>query len=369
VFMLVLRWGFSTTAALFAASAYGLAGPAWSYATLFMSHGVTAGCLMVAFCGAVLIRDVAPERRIGVSALVGLACGWAVVTEFQAAVPAAAFFAIALVELYRLDRARFSQPASAAVAGGAVCAIVLLAYNTLAFGSPLHLGYSSEQGFEHLRSGFFGITYPEWWRVREILVGGYRGLVPLAPLVAAGPIGLVLLGRDPRRRVAAVAALGVGAYYLLLNASYYYWEGGWSYAPRQLTPALPFIALGLAPLWDARGRVVRALLAAGWIWGAAVTLVAVSTNPQPPSSFKVPMAELLWPAFRDGDLSLNHQTFVHGSASPDQMRGNQIPHAAWNLGEIMGLRGHASLLPLAAIWVAGALALISGPPKGGHYNP
>jgi len=258
------------------------------------------------------------------------------------------------------------------------CALVLFAYNTVAFDSPLHLGYASEEGFEHLRTGFFGITYPAWWRVREILVGDYRGLLPVFPLLALTPFGLLRLAADRRRRTGALVALFVGVYYFLLNASYFYWEGGWSYAPRQLTPGLPFMALGLAPLWDL-GRLpapsaishqpigmtfspltaaVRLFLLAGWVWGAGVTLVAVSTNPQPPSSFKAPMRELLWPAFRDGDLSLNHQTFVHGGASPDQMRGNQIPHAAWNLGEIAGLHGWASLVPLGLVWLAALIALL-----------
>ena len=57
-------------------------------------------------------------------------------------------------------------------------------------------------------------------------------------------------GRDARSPRAAVAAGLVALFYLLLNASYFYWEGGWAYAPRQVTPALPFVALGLAPLWD-----------------------------------------------------------------------------------------------------------------------
>jgi hypothetical protein len=39
------------------------------------------------------------------------------------------------------------------------------------------------------------------------------------------------------------------------------------------------------------------------------------------------------------------------------MRGHQIPHASWNLGELMGLQGLASLLPLALIWTA-AIILI-----------
>ena len=45
---LALRWGCSRGAALFAATAYGVASPAWAYATLFMGHGLTAGCLMLA---------------------------------------------------------------------------------------------------------------------------------------------------------------------------------------------------------------------------------------------------------------------------------------------------------------------------------
>jgi hypothetical protein len=111
-------------------------------------------------------------------------------------------------------------------------------------------------------------------------------------------------------------------------------------------------------LWDAWRRLGRAVLVAGWVWGAALTLVAVSTTPQPPSTFMSPVRELLWPAFRDGDLSLNPQTFVHGGAPADLLRGHQVPHAAWNLGEVAGLRGHASLVPLGVVWIAAAALLL-----------
>jgi hypothetical protein len=65
----------------------------------------------------------------------------------------------------------------------------------------------------------------------------------------------------------------------------------------------------------------------------------------------------LWPAFRDGDLSLNTQTFVH-NALPGPLRDNPSQHAAWNLGQIAGLHGHTSLLPLGAIWIAAAALLL-----------
>ena len=129
----------------------------------------------------------------------------------------------------------------------------LLVYNALAFGSPFHLGYASEEGFKELHTGFFGITYP---RLSTIRRAAGRQLSRSAAAVAADGAScrsaLVLLARAGRRGPALVAA-GIGVYYLLLNASYFYWEGGWAFGPRQMTAALPFLALGLAPLWD-RGR-------------------------------------------------------------------------------------------------------------------
>jgi hypothetical protein len=356
VFQLALRWHGSTNAALFAATAYGLATPAWCYATLFMGHAMTAGCLMIGFGSAVSLSDKPVRGRA--AWIVGLATGWAIVTEFQAAVPAALVCALAVYGPSETGWSERFATLARIAAGGMIAASVLFVCNAAAFGSPFHLGYSSEEGFEQLRSGLFGITYPKWWRVREILVGSYRGLLPLSPLIAVTPIGLALLVRQPHERRAVLVAVTIAVYYLLLNASYFYWEGGWAYGPRHVMPALPFVALGLAPLWDRANVLTKSALMAGWVWGAALTLVAVSTTPQPPADFKKPMTELLWPAFRDGDLSLNHQSFVHFRADPGNLRGGRIPHAAWNAGEIVHLHGYASLWPLATLWVIAAACFL-----------
>jgi hypothetical protein len=355
---LALRWGFSRAAALFAATAYGVASPAWCYATLFMAHGLTAGCLMLAYVSAIDLDDPGRGRPERASWALGLWAGLAVISELQAAVPACFIAALALLAARDRHGRDLAGTAARIVAGGLIAGTALLVYNALAFGSPLHIGYASEEGFEQLHTGFFGISYPSWWKLREILIGSYRGLLPLSPLVALTPVGLALLARAPASRRPAFVAAAIAIFYVLLNASYYYWEGGWAYAPRQMTPALPFLALGLAPLWDSWGRIGRVILSAGWLWGAALTLIAVSTTPQPPSSFHAPVRELLWPAFRDGDLSLNDATFVHNSSQFDRLRGHQVPHAAWNLGEIAGLHGHMSLVPLGLVWAAAALLLL-----------
>jgi hypothetical protein len=360
VFWVAREWEYSRRAALFAATAYGLATPAWCYATLFMGHALSAGCLMLAFAAAVRIGDVVHGRPYVRAWIVGLACGWAVVTEFPAAVPIVLIVGLALLTARDMLPHRLSGIALRIIAGGAIPAAILLAYNTLSFGSPFHLAYSSEVDprYHHMQEGLFGITYPRLPVLWELLVGSYRGLLPLAPLIAVTPFGLAAIARLKPRRYAVWVAAGITAFYFLLNASYFYWEGGWAYGPRHITPALPFLALGLAPLWDKGRTAARIVLAAGWLWGTGITLVAVSTTPQPPAIVMMnPVRDLLWPAFRDGDLSLNHETMVSGSADASNLRGGRIPHAAWNLGELAGLHGHASLIPLLLVWIVAAVLL------------
>ena len=344
---------------MFAATAYGVATPAWCDATLFMGHGVSAGCLMIAFTAAVAMRDASDVRAGRLGWAIGLFAGWAVVSEFPAAVPVLFIMVLALAAISRRGAAMTRRVLARIVAGGAIAAAVLLAYNTAAFGSPFHLGYASEEGFEQLQTGLFGITSPEWWRVREILIGSYRGLLPISPLMALTPIGLAVLARTRPRAGLALAAAAIATFYLVLNASYFYWEGGWAFGPRQMVTALPFVALGLAPLWDSwRSSPARAILAAGWLWGAALTLLAVSTTPQPPAAIQRPVSELMMPAFFEGHLALNTQRFTDFRADEDAISRHAEPTASWNLGMKMGLRGRASLVPLGLVWLACATVLL-----------
>ncbi len=121
------------------------------------------------------------------------------------------------------------------------------------------------------------------------------------------------------------------------------------------------LALGLAPLYTWASRWLRVGLGAAAAAGALLSLVAVSTTPQPPEIYARPVRELLWPAFREGDLSLNHQSFLEPGAAPRRLRGGELRHDAWNLGEKMGLVGHTSLAPLALTWLLLGSALFWPP--------
>lgn len=361
VMWLARFWGYSQGAAVFAATAYGLASPAWCYATLFMGHGLTAGCLMIAFAAAVAMGRAPAAGRNRLAWLLGLFAGVAVLSEFPAAVPVALIVVLGLLNVSE-SGPQFLLPVIARIAiGGGVSAAVLFGYHAAAFGSPFHIGYASEEGFDELRTGLFGITYPSWQRLQAILVGSYRGLLPISPLIAITPFGLIRIATTDQRRRSAIIAAAIAVFYLLLNASYFYWEGGWVFGPRHVSPALPFLALGLAPLWEQWGRIGRAVLVGGWAWGAALALIAVSTTPQPPATYQRPLSELLVPAFQSGRMALNTQRFTDFRADAAAIGRGEGPTASWNLGMKIGLTGRASLLPLGLVWIAAAGAWIVVP--------
>jgi hypothetical protein len=345
--------GASRGGAVFAAAVFGLGTPAWCYATLFFGHALATACTVIAFGAAVALRDpTSPRSDVLLATGVGVAAGWATITEHPTAIPAAIIALLALAHAFPGGAARRVRVLAGVASGALACAAVLALYNQAAFRAPLSLGYASEAGgFEGMKQGFLGVLYPKLDVLAELLVGRYRGLLYLAPVLAAAPLGFVVLIRAPASRVPAIAAAAIAAYYPLFNAAYFYWDGGSSYGPRHMAPGLPFLSLALAPLWSRAQPAVRVALAALALYGAALALVAVSTTAQPPEYYKNPVSQLLWPSFEKGHLSINQQGFVD-----DNLRRQRDPVAhAWNLGEKLGLTAHASLVPLFAIW--GALGI------------
>jgi hypothetical protein len=366
LFRLSVELGASASGALFAALTFGLATPIWTLATIFIGHAFSAAFLVFAFaaacrvgaepCGGADAR-VGPYGDVSLGLMIGACAGWATVSEFPAAVPAVLIAGLAAVHTWPLGRARAIRVLGALALAALASAAVLMAYQYFCFGSPFHLAYSSEEGYVGMQQGVFGVNVPRMIRLRRILFGEYRGLLPLAPTLAVAPIGLaVMTFKDARARRAAIVASIIAVYYILFNASYSYWEGGWSYGPRHASPAIPFLCVGLAALWTVVPRVLRWALAAVSAYGAVITLVAVSTMPLPPNNVRRPLAEFLLPAFRDGDLALNTQSFAAGGVNPD-FRAHTEPKVAFNLGMKMGLTGHASLIPLAIVWLGCAVGL------------
>jgi hypothetical protein len=346
--------GYSPKGAAFAALALGLTSPIWAYAGLFWGHVLAAFCLVYGAKAVMTLAEDPPRRgATRMALLAGLATGWAVVTEFPAA-PAALVIAVALVWRLR-PWSRWLQQLAAFAAAALAAALVLGAYNEAAFGSPFHLGYASVQGFDGMRSGLFGVTRPRGEALRGLLIGP-RGLLFTSPLLVLGLIGHGISLARARQRWTAIVSLIVIVYSILLNASYVYWNGGWTYGPRHLTIALPFLALGLAPLFDIIWRTLRPLAWAALVAGAFLTVIVVSTDGMTPEDIAKPLPKHYWPNFRQGQVALADG--YSDSGGP-----------ATNFGLSLGLPKERSLYPLLFGFALGGTGLLISLRKPARRRP
>jgi hypothetical protein len=357
VFVLARHWGASPDGAAVAAMAYGLSTPVWAYGTLLFGHTLAAGCLLGAFVAADRLRDPTLDtgRSLWLGLMVGVLGGSAVLTEYPAALGAVIVAGLALVYAWRAGRRRGIRVAGAVCLGASLCAAALALYFNAAFGSPFHVSYASEEDVTLLRTGFFGITFPQPAVIAELLWGSRRGLLPLSPALIVTPFGLWHLWRRTDARLTVMAGALAFVTCLLLTAAYEKWEGGWAYGPRHLVPTLGFLCVGFAVVWDRLPGWGRVLLAIAIGYGVGCSLIGVAVTPQPPWPYMDPMRELLWPAFRAGKLAINNQSILDYGL-PDGWAGLRPSGTAWNLGQFIGLRGLASLLPLITLWLACAIA-------------
>ena len=290
----------SDGAALFAALAYSLGTPVWGWSTTLFGHAPVAALWMIAVWA--VWRGTQADVSARHAAIAGGALGWAVVIEYQAVIGGTL---IALWALWRLRRRIGAVRAIGwAVAGGMTAGVALAGYNLLAFGTIFRLGYQGVVGFEGMQQGLFGLTSPKAAVLNEIIFGLRRGLIWVAPVLVLAPIGLLRLARG--QGAMAVMIVGVVAAVLLVNSAYVYWDGGFSTGPRHSVPAIPMLALALAPLWaelqHLRARIAAAALLALSI---GINLAIAAAEIVAPDTYHFPLWRPIlaedWPrgAFRD----------------------------------------------------------------------
>jgi hypothetical protein len=356
LFLVACELGGSVNAAAFAALGLGLATPMWAYGTLFWGHALAAACLVFGFAAALLLR----QSRSGGSDLVwglvvGLCAGWATVSEYPAAPASAILAVLALAEVWPDGRSRRWRTALGVGSGAVACILVLMFYQYRAFGSAIHPSYSyyQEGAFPWMKRGYMGLTYPRVDVMFKLLFGCRRGLFFAAPFLVIAPFGLRILSQQKDRgiRQAGIAAAAIAGYYFLFNASFSAWAGGWSYGPRYMAAGVPLLCVGLAPGWDQARPFWKKTLVAMALCGGVFALMAVSTTAQPPDQYHCPLMQLIIPSFCAGKLALTRGSML--TAAEDIPFGT---HGAFNLGQLAGLEGLRSLIPLLVLWgLAGTL--------------
>lgn len=160
-------------------------------------------------------------------------------------------------------RATLRATTGAAVALAAAAAISA-AYNVARFSDPFQFGYAGQGFTTPFREGAVGLLlHPD------------KSVFLFAPVMLLSPLALYRLTRGQRLAgLMIVANLAVG---FALTATWWAWEGGWSWGPRLLLPALLPVGAAIA-VWTGgsnRGRqLVAALFACGFLLSAPTLLVS-----------------------------------------------------------------------------------------------
>ena len=293
VYAVSRRLGATGGGALFASCALAIGTPFFGWSTAFFSHSVTGSLLLIGFALVVFDRG---QGRSWTAPVLGLVLGFVVVVDFTSV-----FAGAAVGVVYLLSRkTRFGRAITGLGAGGLVGLAPLFIYNTIAFHSPFRLGYSAVVGFNGMQEGLFGLTSPDLAVLWEILFGLYRGLLPLSPVLILVPLGVARMAKDPTRRGTAWVIAATIAITVLINISYYYWNGGNSTGPRMLVSMLPIAAVALAFAWP-KARWGRAVSIGLLVISVFVSGVCASTTMFVRDRFMVPFFETLLPSFLTPD--------------------------------------------------------------------
>lgn len=312
---LLRRLGRSSASVDVMSVAYSMGCAVLHYSTAFYGHVLVSTLLIVSLWSmaraGVFDGDAPPQHprassvtRYLLLALAGLSAGFAGLTEYQATLVAVLF----LLPVLSLRERRV--PATLAFLAGAVpCALLLLAYNKAAFGSPFSLSYQHLVGasLQSLHgSGLAGATWPTRESVVGLLFSAHRGIITTSPWTAFGLAGLFMMSRDSSRSLRVTLTVCT-AYLFLAVASSSVWHGGWAFGPRLLIPAMPLLAIAAAYAFDAfaHNPVADTVARTFVIFGVLYQQLVQTTFSELPPELHWPLRESVAPVIRSTVLTPN----------------------------------------------------------------
>lgn len=307
---------------------WGLATPAFPYSGTFLSHQLVAFLLFAAFWIGLLMKQ--GKLKPAWAVLVGFCLGYAIISEYPAAVIAGG---IGLYVLLTIPEKRWI---AGAVVGGVLPLALMMAYNYAIYRTVLPVGYEySELYTEQHSQGFLSLTYPHFEALWGITFGSFRGLFFLSPVLLLALIGFVGWWKTGRLRAELYVCVWAVLGYLLYNGSSVMWQGGFGVGPRYIVPMLPFLAAGfggLAGLWANR------------LWLKVVTALLT-----------------IWSVFAVWAETIGGQSFPDWTPNP--LFNYSLPHLAQgniarNLGMVVNLAGWSSLLLLGAFLALGMVVIV-----------
>ncbi len=328
--------------------------PAFAYSTVLYGHMVGSVLTVVSFYLLLKYGVLFPRKRRAslFVFLSGLAGGWAVVTEYPTII------IVVFLSLYCFFRMPRKLRFAWFLLGALFPAGILLGYNYLVFAKPFYVAYFDKRAAAHAgyrRSFLLGII--PWGRqilkpLFQTSFGPFRGFFHLSPFLVFIFPGIYYFAKARGWKGLLAVLWAMCLLYFYTNTSYVYWYGGKALGPRHAMEILPYLCL-LAFFFIVRFPRLSTVLVALSIF---LILTGVAVRPEEYAAH--PYRDLYLGAFMNGTLSTNRETtFQKNTVVSDY-------YNSFNLGEVAGLEGQASLFPLYLVWLIGGLLMTAVSPQG-----
>ncbi|HUE61258.1 MAG TPA: hypothetical protein VMO88_16945 [Acidimicrobiales bacterium] len=230
----------------------GIGGGLLNLASTGLAEIVLALCVATGLLGLSAIH----QQRTWGPYVLGAAVGAGVVTRDDSALLIMPWLVIGAVVVAARERRKLVV--IRAVLAGLPFLALWGTYNAVRYGVPWQFASGEDVIFNHsLLTGSYGL-----------LLSPGQGLLFYVPLLVVSAPGLVLTWRH--ERALSIVAVGLVVSRIPFYAHYSIWWGGGSFGPRYLLPAMPTLAVGLAP-------VIHAFRRYPW-WRKSVIVVIASLS-------------------------------------------------------------------------------------------
>jgi hypothetical protein len=191
----------------------------------------------------------------------------------------------------------------------------------------------------------------------QLTFSPFRGLFVQMPILCLALLGYVQWWRRAPRDPWLWGSALTGLAGLLAVASFNGWHGGATVCARYLLPFLPMFFLPIAQLRWTRWSSAAAVVLGGISISNMLAVAAV--NPLCPDAHPNPLYGYTYAKLWAGELTPYAFPIRLLNYDPEWPALRQW--AMWNWGELLGLQGLSSLLPLLAAWSAVTLWLARPP--------
>jgi hypothetical protein len=329
------------------AAAFGAGSLLLPYSGVVMSHAFTACTLFGSW-----FLLTSPRSKWS-SVLAGLLAGTAVLTDLLA-LPIAA-----LLLLYAV-RGHSERPWRAFGAGAGAVALVLVIYDIGCFGAPFITNQTipaPQFQTQGLWLGMLGV--PDLRRLYWLTIHPFRGLFYCCPLFVIPVLSWPNQWRWRELTWEQSIPLAIIAWFALFMLSFNGWTGGFGVGPRYLIPMLPFL-FSFALAGFRRCRWPSAILIAAssiFMLSVAAVRVIVRSPDRGTAPNHDPVGDSLYGVI-SGKISTSTQGVL------DYLATENSPWASYNLGELVGLHGTASVVPafLVLLGLASVAAALPSTP-------